>query len=101
MPEDGRIGCWRGGTGERQIRWVLGGLFGLVTRRPGRPFRGRPTWGSVRGMGGGQKKAYGYGAAVLIAGSALTSWLAGTWLILLSTLLTILYFVVLYLVVRD
>ena len=53
-------------------------------------------------MGGGQeKKAYGYGAAVLIVGSAVTSWLAGTWLILLSTLLTILYFVVLYLVVRG
>ncbi len=88
--------------GDRRIRRVLGGLFGLVTRWPGLPFWGPPTWGSVGGIGGGQeKKVYGYGAAVLIVGSAVTSWLAGTWLILLSTLLTSLYFLVLYLVVRG
>ncbi len=52
-------------------------------------------------MGGGQDRAYVFGAAALIVGSAVTSWLAGTWLIVLSTVLTVLYLVVLYLVVRD
>ncbi len=51
-------------------------------------------------MVGGKEKAYVYGAAVLIVGSAVASWLAGTWLILISTLLTILYFMVLYFLVR-
>ena len=40
-------------------------------------------------------------AAVLVFGFAVTSWLAGAWLVLLSSSLTLLYFAVLYLVVRD